>query len=55
MAEDGASLTTSGTQGRRVLTSCEYAHVLREEYRQDKALDNKLYEIEKMIVGLSLE
>ena len=45
---------TSG-YGRRVLTLLECVHEMREEHNgKDVALDKKLYEIEKMIIGLSL-
>ena len=41
--------------GRRVLTLFEYVSHMKSEYNEDKELSAKLYEIEKMIIGLSLD
>ena len=41
--------------GRRVMTLFEYVGEIKKEYSTDKNLTDKLYEIEKMIMGLSLD
>ena len=51
------SVGTHSTSGRglRVLTLFEFVHDLRATCKNEKLLNDKLYEIEKMILGLALE
>ena len=46
--------STDSSFGRRVLTIFEYVEHMKKEYKHDDELCAKLFEIEKMILGLTL-